>query len=210
VIRVLNITFQTKQNKTSDLTLRFLTVSHIYMQLVFQGSLCVKQDNSAVRGIFLDDPGYPSAADVFSHNSDEWGVSDRQATKPHDFNSYIAKNNDEQDNSGNATAASDSYKVGDGMTIFTPWENSNGTNTTTMMRQSLFMVLQATDGGVCNERGAAQFGTNIKGNKCSRVISGGVENACGNELNAESYGDFLGEHVMLWGGVDVKYLHWRC
>ncbi|KAL9188182.1 hypothetical protein ACHAXT_006560 [Thalassiosira profunda] len=122
------------------------------------GLLCVEQDNSAVKGAFYKDQGYPSAIQAFSPG----GVGSKQRG--------FQSNN----RGASSIALSGAYRVGDSIAAYRP----SGQTLTTVFGGRLVLpaavfggrlvLPAASDSGTCVELNAVSFGKN-EASTCTKI-----------------------------------------
>ena len=134
-------------------------------QDTLQGLMCVEKDNSAVKGDFFEDQGYPSASQFFGPG----GLGSKQLG----FHSYKLEMNNFKANAR--------YQLGDQIGAFHYLSDQQ-------MKTAFggFLVLPtADDGGNCIELNAVSFGKSETGSCSKRITDLAAD--CESILNAERY-----------------------
>ena len=146
------------------------------IQDALNGLLCTKVDNSAVKGVFFDDPGYPLASLAFS------SPFGRAAVKTNDYNSYRRSTVGEQQNS--------EFQVGDTIPFIIQRSFSDPQNGGTYFSQDVLRLPFASANGICNYLNIVQFGKDISTNgecKVPILSEDELHSYCRNEFNIERY-----------------------
>jgi len=130
--------------------------------------MCVEKDNSAVKGNYFIDQGYPSASQVFGKGSKQVG-----------FHSYTREETTSQAKSGNTTG----YHLGDGIAAY----HHDETATTSLTNAfGGYLVLPTSDSsGNCIELNAVSFGKS-ETNTCTKYTSN-LATACEGQFSTARY-----------------------
>ena len=143
-------------------------------QDALQGVLCVETDNSAVKGDFFSDPGYPSATTTFAPNGP--GVKHKNFWPRKDETSHLE------------STSNDAFHLGDPISVHYAGEE-NSVASTNAFGQVLRLPF-AGDGGFCNDLNAIQFGHSIK-TSCLRNIKD-IAVTCENDFSTSHFTSYNG------------------
>ena len=142
---------------------------------IYQGALCVKADNSAIKGNFFSDPGYLQPSIAFS----QFG----EGNKDHDYNSVAMivrsdqveeeqqqqqQGNDNDDNNNFFKNYDNSFKIGNLIPVF---YYDNASKTYKDLYGRIFRIPYPSDSGLCNDLNSVGFGKEMINSKCFRKIN---------------------------------------
>ncbi|KAL7511296.1 hypothetical protein ACHAXN_008210 [Cyclotella atomus] len=130
--------------------------------------ICIEQDNSAVKGVYLEDQGYPRASQVFSPGS--------KLPKPATFHSYADTDN---------VSYGAYQQLGDSIATYSMSDQG------LISSRGHLMLPSVGDGGYCIDANAARFGLN-EDISCLRNIEN-LSTECHNKFNVERYAPSLVE-----------------
>lgn len=156
-----------------------LLIQHVLHQDILQGLLCAEIDNSAVKGKFFEDQGYPPASQVFSP-----GERGANQIGFHSFSreaAFITSNAE--------------YQLGDPIAVYKSFDQQ-----LTRAFGGYLVLPSPDDGGNCIELNTVAFGKS-ESSRCSKYIND-LSADCEGKFSTERY--FLntfGKHLMI-----VQYL----
>ena len=130
--------------------------------------MCVEKDNSAVKGNYFIDQGYPRASQVLGKGSNQLG-----------FRSYTSS----EETTSKAKSSSTAYQLGDGIVAY----HYDGDTTATLINAfSGYLVLPTSDSsGNCIELNTVSFG-NSGTNTCTKHTSN-LANDCEGQFSISRY-----------------------